>query len=86
MDGVGGSALQEPTAGAGEGLELLRRLAYSASRKNFQETGAPPHPAHASFPQCCLRSSMGPTDCLSTPRRPLSVSTQVLVPGDAEAQ
>lgn len=79
MSGVGGSALQESTAGAGEGLELLRRLAYSASGKNSGETGAPPHPAHASFPQCCLRSSRASlTDCLS-------VSTRVLVPGDAKA-
>lgn len=48
-------------------------------RKELGETGAPPHPAHASFPQCCLRSSRASlTDCLS-------VSTRVLVPGDAKA-
>lgn len=65
MGWVGGSALQEPRAGTWGGLELLRRLACSASRRS-SGSWAPPNPAPVSFPQCCLGSCMASTDCLET--------------------
>lgn len=65
MGGVGGSALQEATAGTWGGLDLLRMLAYSGL----------PDPAPVSFPHCCLGSCMPPPTphwlsrdfCLSAP-------------------
>lgn len=76
MGGVGGSALQEATAGTWGGLDLLRMLAYSGL----------PDPAPVSFPHCCLGSCMPPPNPPLAVSRLLSLSTLVLVPGEAKAQ
>lgn len=68
MGGVGGSALQEATAGTWGGLDLLRMLAYPASRKSSG--------SWASQPCSCLLPTLllgklhappqPPTGCLET--------------------